>query len=236
MLAFIMFSTLAADYNFDYDKGRCVNWKGDEGYNSQVFGECGNIEYLEPHWDFTQATLLGTRFFGVDVQGKVLVGTYAPYSQWFGCNLEGADASVANFIDASFHNSDLKGANLAHGDLSGISGSSTLFSGADFQSSRVRAGRFMRSNFVMANFNDAQLYLTEFLESDLRGADFTHARLRGADFSGSNLQGAIFIGADLSNAWYDRCTKLPFNKREARKKGMRSKERPPTRPCSESKF
>ncbi len=79
----------------------------------------------------------------------------------------------------------LRGANLAHRDLSN----------ADFSNTD-----FARANLTGSSLRGAAAYQAEFFAADLRNADLRGADLRGAKFHNADLRGAILVDADLFRA------------------------------------
>ena len=100
----------------------------------------------------------------------------------------------------SFHNANLKGANLQQTCLADANLQKANVSGAHLQGADM-----YRAQLQGANVSGAQLQGAHLCGADLRGANLCYAQLQGADLFGAQLQGANLSdaqleGANLSNA------------------------------------
>lgn len=96
---------------------------------------------------------------------------------------------------------------------------------SDFRDSNFRKAFFKNVSFFKVNlfksyFYGAILEDVVFEDSDLGGSVFNFATLKNAHFKNMDLRSALFIGARFQNVYYDKNTKLPFSKTQARRLGM----------------
>jgi hypothetical protein len=99
-------------YHFDSERLRCVDEKGNPGYNKESDGPCVDL-----HGQTITSLNSGNSGNGtsIDLSGADLRGaTIASDVSLNGANLEGADLE-----NLTYQNGDLTGANLSHADLRG---------------------------------------------------------------------------------------------------------------------
>lgn len=155
----------------------CSGQKAD--LSDSVFGEAsaaGKPRRPPMRGDFTNAKLVGCRFFGTDISGSIF---------------DNADLSHATIWEStakgvSFRSACLKGFGVSKMELAKVD-----FSGADL--SECEFG--MQTTLVDCNLTNASLK-----NAFLMGCRFRGCCLDGADFTGANLAQADFTGVDTSKA------------------------------------
>lgn len=134
-------------------------------------------------------------------------------------NLEGAQMSGIQAVNAGFHKARMRGANLSASKLTEADFSGAQLDKAVLDSADVRNANFAGANLVDINLPDADargahftpgvnLALANLWNADLRGAWFANAnlsesRMGGVDLRNADLTNANLKGANLSHAQLD---------------------------------
>ncbi|TFH47273.1 MAG: pentapeptide repeat-containing protein [ANME-2 cluster archaeon] len=136
------------------------------------------------------------RFKDIDISSYIFFSSIAPKEPGKkgikiepGANLNEADLSGANLIQATIIEADLSGAYLSGANLSGTNLIEANLSGADL----------FRVDLIEANLSGANLNRANLIEANLSVANLSGANLSGAYLSGANLNRANLSGAILSN-------------------------------------
>jgi uncharacterized protein YjbI with pentapeptide repeats len=138
---------------------------------------------------------------GVDLAGKVLIGTTFHAAQLEGANLSGADLRDANLTladlrDADLSHADLTGAALDHARLLG-----TKFDGAVLDEKWQRVLEVLTgAGGSVKDYHGYDLSRVNFEQVDLTEANLDYANLQGATLSLATLDGASLFHVDLLNA------------------------------------
>jgi uncharacterized protein YjbI with pentapeptide repeats len=120
------------------------------------------------------------------------------------CDLPGIDLQGINATSANFEKADLRGAKFY-----GANFRKANLRGADLRKANLTGTRFHETNAEGADLREAELYTAGLLRANLKSAN-----LRGASLMRARLQGADLTGADLANVRlleteYDADTRFP---------------------------
>ena len=104
---------------------------------------------------------------------------------------------------------DLRGANLAGVDLTGLNLNGAVLRDADLRGANLANVSLLSADLSGANLADADLTDGQMAYARLCGANLTNARLsrgalQGADLSDANMVGATLLGANLDRASLER--------------------------------
>lgn len=221
-------------YRYNEEKMRCENSQGRWGYNPGFFGECGDIEELDPQTlSFNKVNLKAARMRDFNLKGRELKESVFSAAHLQRANLENADFTGSDLTRAALIDTKIAGAKFDRVTASYLQ-LSFLKSvhGASFENSFIPAINFWNCACQGLNFRRSDLRIAELSNNNWAGAHFENANLAQARFLNSDLSGAHFEGANLTDAWYDRCTKLPFSETTALKRGMQKADRGQT-PCKD---
>lgn len=199
------------DLGFRWDDSvtTCKNAQDVTGLNPAYLGECS----LHKGYSFAQQALAGLSFKG---------------SSFISVAFHMADASSVNFAWARFQNANFTRTQLRRADFSHSSHAQGVFTQAALTDATFEDAALPGAIFIQV---DAASPTTNFEGADLSNANFTSARLTEARLREARLMYAVLKGADLSKAdltsalltgaTFDITTKLPFNKDEAIRRGMK---------------
>ena len=145
-----------------------------------TFGHCVFDEA-----DFTGTHLDDTMWRGVQGMKLIAEKASALRARFDGCNLLGADFSLASLAEASF--------------------TTTRLTGANFAKARLRDTHFADCQLVAADMRGVSLHKqtlrqVDLSEANLSGADFRDAVLQACRLRDARLVDARFAGADLRGA------------------------------------
>ena len=93
-----------------------------------------------------------------------------------------------------------------------------------FDRSYIKNSSFVDVDLFKASFYGAILDNVVFEKSDLMGVLFNFATFRNVYFKNTDLSSTVFIGTRFENTYYDKDTKLPFSREQARRMGFLLKE------------
>jgi uncharacterized protein YjbI with pentapeptide repeats len=121
-------------------------------------------------------------------------------------------------------NLSFKGARMIMGEFNHVDGRDVDFakaqlSGADFRNADLRSANFSEADLCKADLSNANL-----CGANLAGADLLRTSFAGANLRGANLSGTSLDETDLTDASFDQTTELPFDVREALRRGMRRED------------
>lgn len=149
----------------------CIDANGVQGFNSNLRGECGNLQ----NQDLSE----------VDLKNKNLKGA----------NLRGADLSRANLQGAL-----LVGAILAEATLTRTDLQEADLTNADLSSAHISNSKLQKANLTGTNFNEAIIRNTDMREAKVSKAKFSKAILFGVNMSGLDLTNLDLTGAEISSS------------------------------------
>lgn len=230
LLSFITLSAQAADlaYKYRWSNGayRCVNSAGQQGYNENYFGECGqvsglNFESIKANQSISGLQSVETVYQKADFSGGGLVD----------CNFERAELINANMNSMRIYATKLSGAQMERASFVGALITKASYNNADlknsvFWNSSIGYSHFNGAILYFATFEGALLKNVSFENADARESSFAHTVLNQTNFKNADLRGAIFDKAHLNegNVWtgakFDQFSRLPFSREEAEAKGM----------------
>lgn len=126
--------------------------------------------------------------------GRCLIqpGIDCSFADLRSANLAQQDLSGMRFTSADLSGADLSGANLTRAFLLGAN-----LTGANLTGAILHEAWLSETNFTSANFTGADLRWMIVLKADFRGANFTDADLRWMDVVQADFRGANFTRADL---------------------------------------
>jgi uncharacterized protein YjbI with pentapeptide repeats len=190
----------------------------------KLAGEELGIRRVEQGLQFVEATPAAT--FSAEKEAFLKAGVEGAYA---GQNFSGKVFNPGqSMVAADFRFADLSGAEGVAMDLEGAK-----LEGANLSKAQLTQSNFNRSTLEHASLKGARLKDASFRDASLVGADLSGAHLNGADFSGADLRGANLSGArmeptffrakieaKLDGALFDKDTKLPFSRAQAKQLGM----------------
>jgi uncharacterized protein YjbI with pentapeptide repeats len=189
--AVLLFSQFGAarDLGYRYTNGKCVNDKGEQGYNPSHPGQCADFRgVVIQRFSLDDMDLRGSLFDGADMQNTTLRRSDVSGSSFISTNLNGVD-----FTDANITNVNFTGATMVNIHLP----------------TKIQNVDFSETDLSQVSFSYADLSGSKFHKSKLTGAVFEFANLSGCDLSeasalGANLHDAVLEGADLSQANFSK--------------------------------
>jgi uncharacterized protein YjbI with pentapeptide repeats len=201
----------AADSGFRFKDGRCLNDKGEAGYNTGFLGQCADLRGVTlSKLDFSEMDFSGSLMTDADLQNSSFTKAVLIQVDFTGAQLMGAGFNQAHIENSVFARASLQGASFDNAVIKNVD-----FQGADFSGQNLSGVVFDGCRFDGANFSGAKLTDSKLTKASIIKAKFENSVLDGADLSSSNLTGGDFKGASLKKTMLNKAQMSQTNLRDA---------------------
>ena len=246
ILFFFVFSQtlLAKDLGYRYQDGKCINAKGEQGYNPQYFGQCGNLSGVV----LGNFDLRGVDFSGSLLENVIFSGSQLDEVNFTGCNLQGANLSGVSANGVDFTRANLKGVRLKNAKLGNsyfqytnfesVNLEKVIFDYSEFHSVNLKnttlsEASFNKSTIVASDFSGANGEAVDFSKTKISNTNFSKSHMNSSQFSNSILTEVTFVKAELKQVSFNNST---LNKVDYSEADLRSSSFDKTKNWETSKF